>query len=237
MKYKFDLHIHTVASGHAYSTLQESVAAAKEKGLKAIGISDHAPAMPGGPYIFYFHNLRIVPDIIDGIKLYKGTEANIINNNGDIDLCPNDMKFLDYVIASMHPPCLNFSSKDINTKTMIKTMKNPYVKIIGHPDDGRYPMDYEEIVKAAKDNNILLEVNNASLNPNGFRKQAHEIIKEILELSVKYNHPVILGSDAHVSYSIGDFHNCIRVLNEISFPEELIVNTSIEKLQEFIKKN
>lgn len=234
MKYKFDLHIHTIASGHAYSTIQESVAIAKEKGLEAIGISDHAPAMPGSQYIFYFQNLKVVPNEIDGIRLYKGVEANIINNNGDIDLSSNEMGFLDYVIASMHPPCLNFQTKDINTRTLIKTMKNPYVKIIGHPDDGRYPLDYEEIVKAAKDNNVLLEVNNSSLNPDGFRKNADSIIRKILEFCIKHNHPVLLSSDAHISFSIADFSNCIKILDEISFPEELIVNTSFEKLEKFI---
>ena len=35
----FDLHTHTIASGHAYSTLKENIEEAAKIGLKALGIS------------------------------------------------------------------------------------------------------------------------------------------------------------------------------------------------------
>ena len=47
MNYEVDVHTHTIASGHAYSTIQEMAAAAAEKGLKVLGITEHAPLMPG----------------------------------------------------------------------------------------------------------------------------------------------------------------------------------------------
>ncbi len=81
-----DLHTHTVASNHAYSTLIENIFAAKAKGLKYLGVSDHAPKMPDAPHIFYFSNLRVIPPIIEGIRILKGAELNILNYNGDIDL-------------------------------------------------------------------------------------------------------------------------------------------------------
>ena len=56
-----DLHTHTIVSGHAYSTLNENIAAAKQHGLKIYGISDHAPKMPGSTHLFYFRNLHVVP--------------------------------------------------------------------------------------------------------------------------------------------------------------------------------
>ena len=63
MKYKsvLDLHTHTVASGHAYCTIHEMAAAAAGKGLEILGITEHAPAMPGTCHNFYFHNLKVVP--------------------------------------------------------------------------------------------------------------------------------------------------------------------------------
>ena len=36
-----DLHVHTVSSGHAYSTVMEIVKVAAQKGLKAVAITDH----------------------------------------------------------------------------------------------------------------------------------------------------------------------------------------------------
>src|SRR5699024_11343478 len=84
------------------------------------------------------------------------------------------MEYLDVVIASMHLPCLKAGTKQENTQAAIAAIQNPNVDILGHPDDGRYPMDYEPIVRAAKQYGKLLEVNNSSLQPNGYRINARE---------------------------------------------------------------
>ena len=42
MKYLLDVHTHTIASGHAYNTIMEMAQAARDKGLKLLGI----PSMP-----------------------------------------------------------------------------------------------------------------------------------------------------------------------------------------------
>ena len=49
-----DLHTHTIASTHAYSTVYEMVRGAKAKGLIAIGITDHGPDMKDGPHEWHF---------------------------------------------------------------------------------------------------------------------------------------------------------------------------------------
>lgn len=224
-----DVHAHTVASGHAYSTIYETIQVAKSKGLKLVGISDHGPAMPGTAYIFYFQNLRVVPREIEGIRVLRGVEANILDYNGTIDMNPADMEVLDYAIASMHQPCLTVGSKKENTRALTEAMKNPLVKIIGHPDDMRYPLDYETVVKAAKDNHVLLEINNSSLNPTGFRLNAQESIAQILELSVKYDHPVIVNSDAHIAFDIGNFGYAKAMIEKVHFPESLIINCDVDR--------
>ncbi|MFI3209762.1 MAG: PHP domain-containing protein, partial [Peptostreptococcaceae bacterium] len=40
MKILIDLHTHTIVSGHAYSTVEENIKSAKEKGLKYLGMSE-----------------------------------------------------------------------------------------------------------------------------------------------------------------------------------------------------
>lgn len=55
-----DIHTHTIASMHAYSTIREMAAAAKEKGLALIGISDHAPGLPGTFPEMYFRNFKVI---------------------------------------------------------------------------------------------------------------------------------------------------------------------------------
>lgn len=234
MEFILDLHAHTIASGHAYSTIQEEITAAKQVGLKMFGISDHAPGMPGSQSIIYFQNLKVVPDIIEGVRVLKGVEANILDCNGTIDMNEDCLKKLDYAIASLHPPCIRFGTKQDNTRAVIQAMKNPYVNIMGHLDDSRYPLQYENIVKAAKDFNVLIEINNSSLNPKGFRMHAKENIIKLLDLCVMYDQPIILSSDAHISYDVGNFENCKLVLNQCQFPQELIVNTSIDKTMKYL---
>ncbi|MCH4889789.1 phosphatase [Acidaminobacter sp. JC074] len=232
-----DLHTHTVSSGHAYSTLEENVKGALRKGIQILGMSDHAGSLPGAPHVFHFHNLKIIPEYIEGVRVLKGIEANIIDYKGTIDVEDELLDKLDYVIASLHPPVITPGNLEENTDTLIKTIQIPQVKIIGHPDDGRYPIDYERVVKAAKAHDTLLEINNASLTPSGTRQGTVENSRRILELCKEHQVSVILGSDSHISYSIGDFDKCLSLIKEVDFPKELIVNNDIHKLKKYLKKD
>lgn len=234
MDYVLDVHCHTIVSGHAYSSMEEVIKKAADKGLELVAITDHAPAMPGASHMFYFNNLSVVPDYIYGVEVLKGIEANIINYNGDIDVDDHTLSQLDLVIASMHPPCLSFGNIEQNTNAVIGAIKNPYVNIIGHPDDGRYPLDYDKIIKAAKEHNVLLEVNNSSMNPKGFRKGTKNITT-MLKKCMEYDVSVVIGSDAHISFDVGNFESASKLIEEIKFPKELIVNTSKDKLKRFLK--
>lgn len=94
MKYHsvLDLHTHTIVSGHAYCTLREMAKAASEKGLELLGITEHAPKMPGTCHKFYFENLRIVPREMYGIELLLGSEVNILDAQGTVDLSQRTME-------------------------------------------------------------------------------------------------------------------------------------------------
>ena len=115
MKYVLDTHTHTIASGHAYNTITEMVEAAKEKGLEAIAITDHAPKMPGSAGILYFSNMGIIPRQKCGVKIYMGCEVNIMDYDGNIDLKEYGLKGCDVVIASLHIPCIKPGSIEQNT--------------------------------------------------------------------------------------------------------------------------
>ena len=77
-----DLHTHTLVSGHAYCSLREMAKAAADKGLEVLGITEHAPAMPGTCHKYYFENLKIVPREMYGIQLLLGSEVNILDAQG-----------------------------------------------------------------------------------------------------------------------------------------------------------
>lgn len=236
MNYIIDLHCHTVASGHAYSTIQENVHAAVNKGLNLIGISDHGPAMPGGAPLLHFLNLKAIPKEINGIKVLKGAEVNIIDYVGSLDISNENLALLDYAIASLHPPCIKSGTINENTNAVINAIKNPCVKIIGHPDDNRFPLDYEKVVAAAKIHGTLLEVNNSSLAPDSFRPGGSGNIKAMLNICKKHKAKIILGSDAHFSSAVGEFSYCIELLKEVNFPEDLIINSSLKDLEIVLSK-
>ena len=238
MKYQsvMDLHTHTVASGHAYCTLREMARAASDKGLELLGITEHAPKMPGTCHKFYFQNIKVVPREMYGIQLLLGSEVNILDAAGTVDLEQKTLEKLDVVIASLHVPCIRPGSRQENTEAYLNAMKNPCVNIIGHPDDGRYPVDYEQLAKKAKETGTVLEVNNGSLRPGGFRVDTRKNDLKMLEYCKKYEVPVTMGSDAHMDVDLADYSYALPVIEESHFPEELIVNTSLEKAAAFIPK-
>lgn len=231
-----DLHTHTVASGHAYNTLREMAKAAADKGLEVLGITEHAPKMPGTCHKFYFHNLKTVPRELYGIRLLLGSEVNILDPEGNIDLKERELSEMDVVIASLHIPCMKPGTCKENTQACINVMKNPYVNIIGHPDDGRYELDYRVIVESAKEYGKVLELNNHSLLPSCFRCNARENDIRMLALCKEYGVPVVMGSDAHFDTHIGEFDLAEALLTEVDFPEELVLNRSVAALDGHINR-
>ena len=159
----------------------------------------------------------------------QGIELNILDFDGTIDMDEAVLQRLDLAIASLHMPCIKPGTKKENTQAFLKVMENPYVDIIGHPGDPRYPLDYRELFCMAKETGTLLEINNASLTPGGFREGSRENIKKILLMSMEEGQPVVLGSDAHFYRNVGDFSYAEDLLKELQFPEELILNNTPEK--------
>ena len=230
-----DMHTHTMASGHGYSTLKENIEAAKKRGLRALGLSEHGPTMPGGPHVFFFSNYRCIPREYDGLRLFCGVEANICDYDGGLDLEEGLLKQMDYVIASMHIQCCRPGTIEENTKASILAMQNPHVTVLGHPDDSRYPLDREKLVRAAKETGTAIEINNSSLNPLAPRKNARDNIKELLYWCERYEAPVLLGTDSHICYTIGDFSEVRMVLEEAGFPKELVLNYNLDNLGKIVK--
>ena len=166
-----------------------------------------------------------------------GAELNILDFEGHVDLDEYYLKKIDYAVASLHTPCIdNNGSVADYTRAYLNVLENPYVNIIGHPDDSRLPADWTEVAKAAARNHKLLEVNNTSLNPLGARKGAKDNYKELLAACIRYGTSIIIDSDAHCEADVGNHSLAHAFLEEMHFPEELIVNTSLGKAAPFIPK-
>ncbi|WP_239386089.1 PHP domain-containing protein [Megamonas hypermegale] len=102
-----DAHMHTIASGHAYSTLNEMIASGKKKNLKLIGITEHTNKMPGTCHEIYFCNFKVIPRHQDDIEIRMGAEINIIDYYGNMDLSEKVFSKIDYGIASLHDLCIS----------------------------------------------------------------------------------------------------------------------------------
>ncbi|MBD5355339.1 MAG: phosphatase [Bacteroides sp.] len=234
MKIELDVHTHSLMSGHAYSTIQEMAKEAADKGLRLLGITEHTPGIPGTCELIYFRNLHVVPRRMYGVELMLGAEINILDSEGNIDLPDDLMSKLDLRIAGIHSLCYTPSTREANTAGVVKVIANPHINIISHPGDGTAQLDFEPLVIAAKKNRTLLEINNSSLNPVRHKTEALGNNLEILRLCKRYEVPVILGSDAHISFDIANYEYLPPLLNETEFPEDLIMNTSVEKFRNYL---
>lgn len=238
MKIEIDTHSHTLVSGHAYNTLKEMAKAAAQKGLKGLAVTDHAPNMPGTTHLYYFQNMCVVPRSMYGIELLLGAELNILDENGQVDLPASVIASLDLSIASIHVPCYEGPrTKESILNAYVGAMENENIDIIGHPDDGRFPVDYRELTAAAKRTETLLEVNNSSLRPGGFRLNTRENTLEMLRHCKEQGVMVVLGTDSHVDATLGEYAYAEEVLKEADFPEELVANTTVEKLRASLKRS
>lgn len=236
MKIELDMHTHTLASGHAYSTIQEMARAGADKGLKLLGITEHTSGIPGTCDPIYFRNLHVVPREMYGVDLMLGAEINILDAKGNMDADEALMKRLDIRIAGIHLLCYEHGTKEENTFGMIQAIRHPYIQIISHPGDGTAELDFEPIVQASKECGTLLEINNSSLKPARGKQDARVNNLEILRLCKQYEVPVILGSDAHISFDIANYQYVYELLHETEFPEALIVNRSVEVFRNYLKK-
>ena len=230
MKLILDTHTHTIASGHAFSTIREYVNQAKIKGITHFATTDHGPAMPGSASHLYFYNIGAIPKYIDGVRVYRGIELNILDHRGGHDLPPSLLPLLDVVIAGLHTPCLDPGTRDENTKAAIEIMKNPYIKILAHPGDANYPIHVDKVLQAAMETGTYLEVNNKSLQPGNYRND-RDAVKEVVLACKAANYPITLGSDAHIDMALGSFNHILELLAEVDFPEHLVLNTNIERFE------
>lgn len=236
MDFLLDSHAHTIASGHAYNTINEMVQFAAGKDLKLLALTEHTMKMPGTCHELYFMNLKVLPREMFGIEVLFGAEVNIMDLDGQLDMRQSLLEKMDVVVASMHTPCIKSGTVEENTRAYLRVMENPAVNIIGHPDDGRYPVDFEQLVLAAKEHHTLLELNNSSLKPGSSRKNAWENDRVMLEFCRRYETPIIVDSDSHCAWDVGRHDYAEKLLQELQFPQELVINRSLEEYKTYVNR-
>ena len=227
-----DTHCHTIASTHAYSTVLEMAKSAKEIGLKALAITDHATGMPDAPHLWHFHNIKnCVPKQIYDVNILCGSEVNVVDYEGNLDFPDKELKPLEWIVASMHIHVINPSTVENISKAYINLAKNPYVDVIAHCCSPRFVFDYARVLKVFKEYNKFVEINESSiLNKSGTKENYVEVIRLCKKLEV----PVIVNSDAHICMQVGVVPTSEQMLADQDFPKDLVINSDWDKLRDYI---
>ncbi|MCD6527592.1 MAG: phosphatase [Desulfuromonas sp.] len=228
-----DLHVHTVASGHAFSTIEEIARAAAARGMRGVGMTDHGPSMPAAPHMYHFKVLKqFIPNTLSGVRIFTGIEANILNGGG-LDMEEGILKKLDVVLAGFHADCgYTGVSLDHHTRTMMQVMENPLVNIISHPGNPEFPIDHAAVVAQAVATGTALEINSCSLSKarHGSRPNCIEIVR----LCAEHGALIAVGSDAHIAAAVGDHGAALALIEQVGICPEQIVNRTLESTLEFL---
>lgn len=232
-----DTHTHTIASTHAYASATEMIAEAARLGLYAIAITDHGPDMPGSPQIWYFNNLRAIPSTFMGVRVLKGVEANLTNFDGSIDLDEGTLSCLEWVVASIHDITLDQSKTQVSVDSVsqlyLNAANNPRINVIGHCGTPAYRFDYERVLPELAAKGKLIEINDSAFKNN---KSSVPYCIEIAKICKCRSIPIIVNTDAHFTTQMGRFDGSIKMLEEIGFPEELVVNSSVERFEACLRE-
>ncbi|MDR2482773.1 MAG: phosphatase [Treponema sp.] len=230
MKIAIDTHTHSTASGHAYSTLDELARGARKRRLQGFVLTDHGPAMPGGPHPYHFSNMRILPHHIGGVLFFRGVEANITGEAGNIDLAPEYLRGLDLVMAGFHEICFAPRSREENTAILINALKNPWVDGVSHPGNPAFPVDLDAAARAGAEYGKFLEINNSSFR---VRPGSEEHCRALARLCRERGCLVSCGSDAHYQGDVGNFTKARQVIIDAGIPPELVINSSLARFKAF----
>ncbi|MDR0807384.1 MAG: phosphatase [Enterobacteriaceae bacterium] len=233
--YPVDLHTHTVASTHAYSTVSEYFTIAKEKGIQLFAVTDHGPELVDAPHPWHFQNMAVIPRMINGVGLLYGIEANIKNLQGDTDCYDEILPHMDIVIAGFHDPVMPSQGLVGNTQALIATIASGKVQMISHPGNPKFPIDIAAVASAAAKYNVALEINNSSFIHSrlGSEKNCIAVAKAVRDTGGL----LALGSDSHIAYSLGGFDKALEVIKQVGFPEDRILNVTPRRVLNFLESH
>lgn len=235
-----DYHTHTPYS-HGKNTVLENATAAKEKGLREIGITDH-----GFSHLAFGLKRKKVPALCEecreaekatGVKVLVGVEANILGESGKCDFTEADYERFDLFVCGKHVMVgyENFSAwrryfggnfiadkfkkkpseklVDYNTRAYIQLIKNNPVDIVSHIGY-LCPSDVKEVAKCAADYGTYIELNS---------KKQHltdEELRSLIDTDVRF----LIDSDAHSADRVGDMRLVQTQLERVDFPLDRIDN-------------
>jgi DNA polymerase (family 10) len=192
-----DLHMHTTASD-GKASLREMAAAAQDRGLTYIAITDHskrvsmANGLDGPRLRKQWKEIDRLNRELDGFTVLKGIECDILEKGG-MDLPDDVLAEADWVVASVHYG--QNQPREQITERILGALENPHVSIVAHPT-GRlinrreaYAVDLDQVFASAKRYGKMLE-----LNANPARLDLDDVQCAAAQ---RLGIPIVISSDAH----------------------------------------
>jgi DNA polymerase (family 10) len=161
-----DLQMHSQYSD-GKETVEEMVDACRARGYEYMAVTDHSPAlaMAGvqpADFLKQYKEIDALQKKYPDIRILKSAEVDILED-GSLALEDDLLAAMDVVVISVHSK-FNLSREQM-TRRITRAMRHPLADILAHPT-GRlinrrepYPVDVEELVKVAKEEDVLLELN------------------------------------------------------------------------------
>jgi len=237
---KGDLHCHSDWDG-GENSIGEMARMARDMDYEYLGIADHTKFLRiehGLDEKQLFQQRKEIDELNKELriknyelKILQGCEANILND-GSVDIKDEVLAKLDFVIAGVHSSMK--MAQERMTERIIRAMRNPHIDIISHPTGrliGRrdeYQIDFEKILRAAKENKTILEINSS---PD--RLDLKDVyIRRAKEKGVK----MVINTDSHQKDQLRFIEYGIAQARRGWAEKEDIINTQpIEKLLKFFK--
>lgn len=234
-----DYHSHTTYS-HGKGSIADNAKAASQKGLEYLAITDHAvrhPFIGVSPKKFDLMrgDMQKVQENYPSVHLLLGIEANILGQEGDIDVKEEDAEKLDIVLAGYHLTSLPYKARDLftitwnaltryalkstkgqiarNTKMFVSAIKRNKIDVLTHPGF-RLDIDYKEVGKVCGDYGTYVELSSRHRTPD------KDSIEDLLATECMF----LLNSDAHKSEDVGNCEFAKSLAEEFNIPKERICN-------------
>jgi putative hydrolase len=226
---RLDCHVHSIASGHAFGTVEEIARYCREYQMEGFALTDHGPAMPGSANPLYFQSLHtVLPTQLQGVRILRGVEANLLDYSGTLDLPDKTLRQLDVVIASLHDILIPHGSCADHTQALLAAARNPLVDILGHTGRGGYDYDLETVLNACRETGTMVEINHWTLKGDPANSACLRIARACRDLQV----PIVISSDAHSADRVGRVEEAESLVCSLGIPEHLIINRSWQSLKE-----
>ena len=200
---KGDLHTHTKATdGH--NTLREMAAAAAERGLSYIAVTEHSRHLTVAHGLDPARLRRQIAEIDRlnqeglGAVLLKGIEVDILEDC-KLDLPDDLLGELDLVVGAIHS---RFNlSREKQTERILRALDRPHFSILAHPT-GRllgerepYDIDMPRVIAALKERGCFIELN--------AHPERLDLIDTHCRLAKNAGVLVSIATDAHRTQELG----------------------------------